>query len=172
MRYDLDGTHYDDDGSEEGVTVIEDDGINIGCPAAGCNEYELTRDLDFDNPDSYRSGIINPLWTDGGGPATGWIPIGNNKGTGIAQDANRFNAIFDGNGNTITDLTINRNDTDTTITDGDGNNNVGLFGYIGANGAVRRLNLAGAQIRFTSITRTGLEFRHPSASGSAMGYRC
>ena len=60
---------------------------------------------------------------------SGWTPIGDNT--------NRFTAMFDGNGNTITDLVINR-DTFTA----------GLFGTIGSSGTVRRLGLANAWVTY------------------------
>ena len=159
VRNDLAGHSYD-------TTAGGAAGVTAGAPAAMsgtvCDEeaadgvwlcgYELARTLNFSVAIDYRSGTVNMVWTDDAGPDTGWIPIGNNKGANEAeQDLNRFNAIFDGNGNTITGLTINRDGTDNTITDGTSiaNNNIGLFGYIGATGAVRRLNLSNAQVRYT-----------------------
>ena len=132
MRYDLDGTHYDDDGAGEDVTIIEDDGSNAGCPAGGCNGYELARDLDFSAPASYRSGEIDLLWIDGAGPNTGWPPIADNSS---ADATTRFRTVFDGNGNTITNLLIAR-DVDY----------IGLFGYIDANGTVRNLTVRDARV--------------------------
>ena len=76
-------------------------GTEAVCESA-CNGYELTRSLDFDNADSYASGAVNTAWTTG----NGWDPIGDT-----------FEATFDGNGNTISNLHINRMDTP----------NVGLF---------------------------------------------
>ena len=67
MRYDLDGSHYDDDGIGEETTVLETDGDSHGCVSGGCNGYELTRDLDFTKADSYASGIVNDDWLPEGG---------------------------------------------------------------------------------------------------------
>ena len=60
------------------------------CPNP-CTGYELTRDLDFNDPGSYASGRVNPEWTSGGG----WEPM-------------VFGATFEGNGHTISNLYSNR----------------------------------------------------------------
>ena len=67
-----------------------------GCPVTGCKGYELIKDLDFNDPDSYRSGRVQRAWTTG----AGWQPIG--------SSAYPFTAIFEGNGYTISNLRINR----------------------------------------------------------------
>ena len=89
--------------------------------------YELTRSLDFNAAASYTSGSVNNAWRTG----KGWLPIGDNSP--------RFSGIFEGNGNTISNLKITRKDTDY----------IGLFGYIGAAGEVRHLRLSNAQIAYT-----------------------
>ena len=58
----------------------------------------------------------------------GWVPIGKDS-------TNSFKGSFDGGGNTITGLTINRN-----------SGFQGLFGYIGGNGAVSGLGLVKVSI--------------------------
>ena len=90
--------------------------------------YELARSLDFDEAASYRSGGVNTAWTNGAGPNTGWTPIGGS-----------FNAIFDGNGHTIGDLRIARQDT----------TRIGLFGTIGSSGEIRDLALSNARVSYT-----------------------
>ena len=67
-----------------------------GCPVTGCKGYELIKDLDFNDPDSYRSGRVRRAWTIG----AGWQPIG--------SSAYPFTAIFEGNGFTISNLRVNR----------------------------------------------------------------
>ena len=67
----------------------------IGCGNGGCRGYELVRDLDFNDDDSYRSGSTNKEWTIG----SGWLPIG--------RDSFYFHAIFEGNGYTVSHLRIN-----------------------------------------------------------------
>ena len=41
------------------------------CGGGECTGYELSRPLDFDDPDSYASEQVNTDWTRGGG----WTPI-------------------------------------------------------------------------------------------------
>ena len=85
------------------------------------------RNLDFDDPNSYRSGAINQDWiantTD-----TGWVSIGNETAP--------FSGEFDGNNFVISNLQINRITTDF----------VGLFGSINNRGAVRNLGLSNVRI--------------------------
>ena len=146
VRHNLAGTSYDDE-ADDGV---DNEGDTTGAPMAttgtACEGvttttlcgYELVRDLDFTEDNSYRnpetmvmgSGAmvtIKTAWA--ASTEMGWTPIGDNS---TNADTTRFTAIFDGNGNTITDLFISRGDTGF----------IGLFGYIGATGAVRRLNLS------------------------------
>ena len=107
IRWNLAGTTYDDE---------EDDGEGNGGDITGapteetvnCNAvtddnvylcgYELTRDLDFADADSYASGSIN---------MDDWRPdMANNEGwPGIGIDSsNSFNARFEGNGYAIANL--------------------------------------------------------------------
>ena len=133
-------------GGEVGYRLKADDPLRVlGCPNRVCRGYELMRDLDFNDADSYRSGAINRSWvvhdfavtTD-----TGWTPIGGFQPPGINTPRLRFTAEFDGNGYTISNLQINR----------DGRNYVGLFGNIGSEGvlgkrgAVRNLGLLDVRI--------------------------
>ena len=140
-------------GGEVGYRLTADDPLRVlGCPNRVCRGYELMRDLDFNDPSSYRSGAINRSWvvhdfavtTD-----TGWTPIGGFQPPGINTPRLRFTAEFDGNGYTISNLQINR----------DGRNYVGLFGNIGSEGvlgnrgAVRNLGLP--DVRIEGGTRVG-----------------
>ena len=99
IRYQLDGTGYRDSENAPKITT--------GCPGNKCKGYELKKDLDFNDDASYSSIANKVIWTEG----AGWEPIG--------TDSNRFKAIFEGNGHTISNLRINRPNT----------NRVGLFGY-------------------------------------------
>ena len=101
IRNALDGRRHRHQGSD-GMFVES----SKGCPGTGCKGYELIKDLDFNDPDSYRSGRVQRAWTTG----AGWQPIG--------SSAYPFTAIFEGNGFTISNLRINRT--------GD----AGLFGVI------------------------------------------
>ncbi len=87
-----------------------------GCPNTGCKGYELARDLDFNDNDSYRSASANKSkWTTG----LGWQPIGEYiPYTNV--NSNPFSATFEGNGYTVSNLMINRPST----------NYVGMFSYI------------------------------------------
>ena len=138
-RYDLDGSHYDDDGSGEDTTVVETDGSKIGCPATGCNGYELMRDLDFAVATDYVSGAINSAWHS---PGSGWLPIAHDTDPGTASfQGSGFATILDGNGNSIANLYINRTDEDF----------VGLIGSTAAGSAVRNLTLTAVSVTGGSL---------------------
>ena len=111
MRHQLDGSGY--------TTSTDATKITIGCPTA-CSGFELMRDLDFEDPASYRTIANRTTWTQG----QGWQPIAG------------FNATFDGSGYTISNLMINRNGTD----------GVGLFGYTGSNSTLTAVGLLNAEI--------------------------
>ena len=77
--------------------------------------------------------LENDINLSGYAAEAGWVPIG--------TYSNRFTGTFDGNGNKITNLTINR----------DTGEYQGLFGYIGSGGAVKNLGLAGISINGTKM---------------------
>ena len=123
IRFDLDGdgkplTYSGADAYYAAAFPGATRGMN--CPRGGCVGYELANPLDFLDPASYASNSVNTARTEG----SGWHPIGRES------RAPRYQAVFDGNGHTISNLFIYRT----------GNN--GLFYVIGSSG---------------SITRTGLE---------------
>ena len=93
-----------------------------------CNGYELTRLLDFDDAGSYASRAVNITWTTG----SGWLPIG--------VEENRFETMFDGNRQTISNLYIERL---TALDDGVG---VGLFGYTADLGVVHGIGLVDVDV--------------------------
>ena len=130
MRYNLAGTSY--------KTGADDTGNSTGCPAGGCNGYELMRSLDFNAAASYADGTINTTWCPRGGGASdrpcapadtttnpGFTPIG--------TEADPFAAIFEGNGNTIANLYIGTDSTPVLNNDGRGffGTNVGMIRNIG-----------------------------------------
>ena len=95
------------------------------CPSSGgCRGYELTTDLDFDeNGDGEITEAGDPTyWNDG----AGWEPM-------------NYEAMFEGNGHTISNLYVNGS-ADTT--------DVGLFGRLGASSEVRRLGLVDADVNY------------------------
>ena len=93
IRYVWDGSGYKSSASAAKKTE--------GCGTGGCKGYELVRDLDFNDDDSYRSSSTNKMnWTDG----DGWSPIGRSNPD--------FRAIFEGNGYAVSHLRINRSTDD------------------------------------------------------------
>ncbi|MEY4590527.1 MAG: hypothetical protein RL497_2603 [Pseudomonadota bacterium] len=98
-------------------------GSNVGCPAAGCNGFELHGQLDFD---TNQDGIFNAedsYWNNG----QGWKPL-------APGGQLKFSARFDGNGNAIRNLVINRPDADVQSLFGVTQNasilNVGITGRL------------------------------------------
>ena len=119
IRWDPDG-----DGTVLDVnqTLYEDAfGLEAGgskCEDAdGCTGYELMTDLDFEGSD-YATG-------------TGWIPI------------EEFDAVFDGNGHTISNLFIDM--------DIHGSGDVGFIGRLAANAVVKDLNLTDIDVTVTNV---------------------
>ena len=113
IRNNLAGTSYKTDEIE----------IAAGCPADGCKGYELTKDLDFNDNDSYSSISNKVIWTTG----EGWQPIG---------DSEPFSSIFKGNNYTISNLMINR----------EGFDNIGLFSKTSAGTKIDRVHLYNIEI--------------------------
>ena len=85
----------------------------MGCPSGNCAGYELTADLTFP---AETSSPYNP-----------WTPIGT-----------FFVTTFDGNGHTLTGLTV----TSGFVT--------GLFGFLGGGGVIRDLGIINADVSITS----------------------
>ena len=119
IRYQLDGTAAYNDSAQNDRTMR-------GCPSGTCKGYELVKDLDFAKASSYRNNANRTVWTTSD---KGWYPLGN--------FANPFNTEFNGNGHTISGLTINRNDS---------YDYVGLFGHIGADAEIKGLNLTNVNV--------------------------
>lgn len=139
MRYDLDGDAVED-APEDGPLYFEafaDAARDMGC-LDRCTGYELTRDLDFADAKSYAAGEIARGWSEEEG-ASGWEPIGEITSESPV-DGDRFTADFDGNGHTIANLFIDRDDRA----------GVGLFGLVGGTRlpvrAIRDLRLVGVNV--------------------------
>ena len=121
IRFQLDGTGYKANAGASKVTT--------GCPSTGCKGYELTRSLDFESDADYRN--TTTAWTVlsfTDTTDTGWAPIGN--------VTNNFRSIFNGNGHTIRNLQINRDDSD----------HMGLFAVLSAGAIVNNLGLLEVEI--------------------------
>ena len=124
IRHQLDGSGYRLSADANPVTM--------GCPSTSCTGFELTRDLDFNERDSYRSRSINTAWTTG----QGWRPIGSDRDV-------PFLATFNGNGHTISNLMINRS-TDR----------IGLFGYAQPPSGDTSINIANLGLLNVNTTGT------------------
>ncbi len=129
IRYDLDGdgTADSENSAEAYARAFTTSDAEVVC-AGNCAGYELLRPLDFDEADSYASGIVNTVLITG----AGWLPIGTR--------IHGFNTTFDGNGHTVSNLFIDRT--------GRLNNPgaVGLFGSIGRSGVIRGIELVGVDV--------------------------
>ena len=128
VRYDLDGDGIPDGAGAEVYSWAFPVSGTDGC--SKCTGYELTRSLDFHDPDSYSSGATHPLWTSG----SGWLPIG------VRSHETPFTATFDGNGHTIRNLFINR----TTFLEDTGA--TGLFGFTSRSSVIRSVGLIDVRI--------------------------
>ena len=160
MHYNLDVSATGDDGRYKESTQIGDgEGILCGADAATpCTGYELTRNLDFANSNSYASGEINTAWRPtGGNPATatnaGWQPIGScnadttDGGTAVCNDNDDtpFAARFEGNGYTISNLYA-RNTNDSTAAA------IGLFAVIDSAAAIDTVGIVNASVYGSGAT--------------------
>ena len=123
IRNQLDGSHLQLNGAVP---------TSMGCARGGCKGYELTRNLDFNDDDSYSSTANRVIWTTG----AGWQPIGDSS-------SNAFTGKFEGNGFTISNLKINRSSTD----------GVGLFGYVRQGAEISNVGLLNVDI--TGNNRVG-----------------
>ena len=110
-----------------------------GCPNIGCSGYELARNLDFEDDESYFSISNKERWTvenDDNSGDKGWLPIGDG-------DTQFFYSTLEGNGYTISNLQINR----TAANDVD---------YVGLFGLARELFRHGFEREFPEIVNLGL----------------
>ena len=103
VRWDLngDGAAASGDGGVY-ASAFPNASTGMGCSAGSggapaCRGYELARDLNFDTDGSGTVGAGDDFWNGG----AGWAPIG------TAAAAGAFSAVFQGNGRTISSLTIN-----------------------------------------------------------------
>ena len=133
VRYDLDGDGIADDADTmEYETVFPVVGSQAVC-GDGCRGYELTRSLDFQDTGSYSGDEISIAWT----ANRGWRPLGSGGGIRHYYGGDNFNAVFEGNGYTISNLYIYRIS---------GQSSVGLFGGIGRSGSVSGLGVIDADV--------------------------
>ncbi len=141
VRWDLDG-----DGSPDRASMVSGYGAafpaaaaDMGCSTAtalvvvavDCLGYELVSDLDFGVDRVAVEGLEEGPTA--GAPGSGWVPVG--------TSIDRFDAVFDGGGFTVSNLFIDR----TT-------DNVGLFGYLGGSAVVRDVGLLGVDVTTNGIS--------------------
>ena len=133
IRYDLDGDgEPDNDDDAESYAAAFSDYPAEGCP--GCRGYELGSSLDFNDRGSYASSSINAEWT----TDTGWEPIGRGD---PKSEADRFEGVFDGNGNTISNLYIFLPDSGSSQ-----DVHLGLFGVTGESSIIRNVGLVDVEV--------------------------
>ena len=119
IRYNLAGTAR--------TTTSAAPGSTAGCPGSRCSGYELVRSLDFN--DANNDGTDDDAYdTDLDTTNGNWAPIGSSN--------NGFNGTFEGNGNTIANMSV-------AITDAP----IGLFGAIDVGAVIRYVGLVGASVR-------------------------
>ena len=123
IRYQLDGTGY--------RASADAEVIRVGCPADGCEGYELTKNLDFTDNDSYRTTANKVMWIANKDRTNSGFPP-------IARSA-ILTAIFEGNDYTIANLYININDGTT----------VGLFSFTLSE--IRNVNLSNVDVNGSAL---------------------
>ena len=144
VRWDLDGngasanagyaTAFPNPETGMGCPVTDHDGDSNTPDQPTCTGYELTADLDFDTHGDDDAVTAADTYYNGG---VGWQPIGSDSSA-----STRYNAVFDGDGHTISNLFINRSST----------NDVGLFGSSSATSAIRNVGLESANVTANSYT--------------------
>ena len=110
-------------------------GSTAGCPGSGCSGYELVRSLDFNdanNDGTADDGYDTDLDTTNGN----WTPLG--------DSLSPFRGTFEGNGNTISNMSV-------AITSA---SNAGLFGLINRDAVIRYVGLVGVSVRENQNTGT------------------
>ena len=133
VRHDLNGNGLvTGDNAAAYAAAFPDAFDRLGCGIDGCAGYELLADLDFDTDGDGSADSGDTYWNAG----EGWEPIGIPRGRFVGTLLGAFNATFDGNGHSIANLFVARDD------------HSGLFGAIGSRGAVR-------DVRLTDMDVTG-----------------
>ena len=137
------------------ITSIEDlNNIRYDLSAG----YELIDNLNFADPDSYASGVVNTAYV----PDNEDITMATNAGfTPIGGGGNQFTGFFEGNDFTISNLYIN-----STA------NFAGLFGSIGTGGEVQNLGLLGVYVKAESTGEISIGGLAGEISGGASIRNC
>ena len=119
IRHDLDGDGVSTHAGH--AAAFPNAARGMGCRHYECAGYELDTDLDFDTNGNGSADEGDAYWDDG----AGWLPIGD------PETQFRYNAVFDGNGHTISNLFIRWTDT----------SHIGFFRATGGNAVIRNLGL-------------------------------
>ncbi len=129
IRHDLDGNGSPTSGGATAYnTAFPNAASGMGC-ASTCIGYELTVNIDLDTDGDGNIGSdTGDAYNNAG---AGWVPIGG------FPTAERYTAVFNGNGHTITNLFINRG-SNTLPT--------GLFTFVGAGARVESLGITAANV--------------------------
>ena len=128
------------------VAVAGEVAVGVGCPSSMCRGYELTADIDFDGDDAdgttWVRNVDGSVTLDADDSHSvyfdvdegGWEPIGDCGSDGVCgnTDDAPFAGVFEGNGNTISNL--------ASVGE---QGQIGLFGLIGEGAVVRNLVLEG-----------------------------
>ena len=127
------------DGTDDGrITNIHALG-SVGCPMhEGCRGYELSRSLNFSDDASYENIDNRNTWTQG----IGWPRIGT---CSSRLECQPFIGIFEGNGNTLSEMFINR-----PVLDGRATAGVALFGSV-QNASIQNLHLRDASVTTSEV---------------------
>ncbi len=146
MRYDLAGTSY--------KTSAMDAGNDAGCPADGCNGYELMANIDLlplldangngeiDMMPKIVADVMHTVIDVGSGKDESWVPVGDNL--------NRFTGTFEGNGRTIANLWVNIPSSGNVVY-------AGLFGVTGDSAEIRNVGVisGGVSSSLSSFSYSG-----------------
>ena len=157
----LDAVRYDTDGDGNVADqhyvlytqAFTDPRFDMGCPSDGCHGYELAADLDFDTNGNGEDDAGDDYWNDG----KGWEPIG--------DDSGRFNATFDGNSHTISNLYIDRPEEQS----------IGLFGRSSGRSVISSIRLSSVDVAGERAVggligyNSGGKVANASVSGSVSG---
>ena len=138
IRLDLDGDGVADSTTDNSAyaTAFPSPVAGMGCPSSGCVGYELTANLDFDTNGNGSADSGDTYWNNG----AGWLPI---AGTQNIDANDGFQATFEGNDHTISNLFINR---EYDVSDYYAGYRIGLFGAAGEDAVIRNLNLTDVDV--------------------------
>ncbi len=140
MRYDPAGTSY--------KTSAMSPGNSSGCPAGGCNGYELMANIDLlplldangngeiDTTTKTIANVMHTVIDVGSDKDTSWVPVGG--------DFKPFTGTFEGNGRTIANLWVH-------ISSSSGNGYAGLFGATNGTVAIRNVGVVSGGVSSSSF---------------------